>query len=375
MLAKTVLWAFMAGVTSAKVCYNMTLPISVSARNGNFSGLKTPMTNMDATMFSLESTRQGGNGTEKVLTGYNTVSGRYNISGRYCVPNDISDSDPTLQILTHGIGFDKTYWDISFKGFNYSYVDYALSRGYHTFAYDRLGIGKSSHGDPKNEIQTALEVESLAQITRMIRNGSVPGLRKKPSKIVHVGHSFGSVQSYALTEKYPDISDGIILTGFSLNSTFMPQFLAGSTFQQTKSVQPDQNYTAGYLSPATLANVEYAFFYPGHFDPRILAFAFQSRQPVTVGELLTIGSTPMQSKFTGPVMIISGSNDFPFCGGDCLATGGGEDSIPAAAKMAFPSAKAFSAVVQPNTGHGLNFHYNATGGYKQIADFLGQQGL
>ncbi|CAG7998322.1 unnamed protein product [Penicillium salamii] len=65
------------------------------------------------------------------------------------------------------------------------------------FCVDRLGIGKSSHGDPKNEIQTALEVESLAQIPQMIRNGNVPGLRKKPSKILHVGHSFGSVQSYA----------------------------------------------------------------------------------------------------------------------------------------------------------------------------------
>lgn len=92
-----------------------------------------------------------------------------------------------------------SYWDISFKGFNYSYVDYALSRSYHTFAYDRLGIGKSSHGDPNIEIQTALEVESLAQITRMIRNGSVPGLRK----IVHVGHSFGSVQSYVLILMVP----------------------------------------------------------------------------------------------------------------------------------------------------------------------------
>lgn len=148
-----------------------------------------------------------------------------------------------------------------------------------------------------------------------------------------------------VTEKHPDISDGIILTGFSLNSTFMPQFLAGSIFQQTKSVRSGQNYTAGYLSPATVANVEYAFFYPGHFDPRILAFAFQTKQPVTVAELLTIGSVPMQSKFTGPVMITSGSNDVPFCGGDCLATGDGEDSIPAAAKMAFPSAKALSAVV------------------------------
>lgn len=263
-----------------------------------------------------------------------------------------------------------SYWNLPFNNYNYSYVDYALSRGYRTFAYDRLGIGKSSHGDPKNEIQTALEVESLAQITRLIRNGTVPEIHAKPSKIIHVGHSFGSVQTYVLTDKYPDLSDGIILTGYSTNSTFMPYFLAGSTFQQTKPSPNRQNYTAGYLSAATIANTEYAFFYPGNFDPRILAFGDKIKQPVTVGELLTIGGIPKQSRFTGPALIITGSNDLPFCGGDCLATGGTEISIPAAAKVAFPSVKAFSAVLQPNTGHGLNLHYNATGGYKQIADFL-----
>jgi len=35
----------------------------------------------------------------------------------------------------------------------------------------------------------------------------------------------------------------------------------------------------------------------------------------------------------------------------------------------------FEAYVQPNTGHGINAHYNATGAYAVITDFLSRQGL
>lgn len=275
-----------------------------------------------------------------------------------------------------------SYWDLPFNNFNYSYVDYALSRGFHTLSYDRLGLGNSSHGEPKNEIQSFLEVEALAQITKKIRAGSIPGIRQKPSKVVHVGHSFGSAQTYALTAKYPDLSDAIVLTGFSLNTSYNSLFLAGAGLQQANlnraiANRPGagSNYSAGYLTSGNAGNTEFLFLYPENFDPKILAFAEQTKQPVTIGELLTVGSVPTSSNFTGPVFVIDGSNDVPFCGGDCTATGGTAASIPAITRVVFPLVKKFSAYIQPNTGHGLNFHYNATAGYKQIADFLQQQGL
>ena len=45
--------------------------------------------------------------------------------------------------------------------------------------------------------------------------------------------------------------------------------------------------------------------------------------------------------------------------------------------MNFPSVadSNFSAVIQPNTGHGLNLYYNATGGYDVINTFLNSKGL
>ena len=45
-------------------------------------------------------------------------------------------------------------------------------------------------------------------------------------------------------------------------------------------------------------------------------------------------------------------------------------SIPAGVAKAFPAAKAFEAYIQPNTGHAINLHYNSTGAYKVMQEFL-----
>lgn len=97
-----------AGVASAKTCYNATVQIDVSARNGVFGKAPVPQTNDEATAFALSATRQGGNGTAAALTGYATVAGRYNISTQYCKPDNTDSKGQVLQILTHGVGFDKT---------------------------------------------------------------------------------------------------------------------------------------------------------------------------------------------------------------------------------------------------------------------------
>ena len=52
-------------------------------------------------------------------------------------------------------------------------------------------------------------------------------------------------------------------------------------------------------------------------------------------------------------------------------------SIPAQVAKNFPSVAIgnFSAVVVPNTGHGINFHYSATAVYRDINDFLNSKNL
>lgn len=87
----------------------------------------------------------------------------------------------------------RRYWDLSYDNFNYSYVDVATDKHkYSTLSYDRLGIGKSSHGDPLNEIQAPLEVAALAELTTQLRRGTFPGVKTAFKKVVHIG--FVSIQ-------------------------------------------------------------------------------------------------------------------------------------------------------------------------------------
>jgi len=85
------------------------VPVDISARTAVFGNLAVPVGPLDSTAFILNVTRQGGNFTAKALTGYNTTSGSYNISAQYCVPEGANATWPhTIQVLTHGIGFDKS---------------------------------------------------------------------------------------------------------------------------------------------------------------------------------------------------------------------------------------------------------------------------
>ena len=100
---------------------------------------------------------------------YATVSQHFSIAATYCEP----DSGPSsaLQILTHGIGFDRSYWDLPFHHYNYSYVNVAVDDyGFSTFTYDRPGIGESlPHPNPLTVEQALLEVDALYQLTLLLQ--------------------------------------------------------------------------------------------------------------------------------------------------------------------------------------------------------------
>ncbi|KAK4550470.1 hypothetical protein LTR36_000049 [Oleoguttula mirabilis] len=366
--------AALAAVASARQCQNITVPVQVSARNGKFNQT-TPVTDIDVEDFILNLTQQGTNYTASVLEGYQTVSGNYSIAATYCTP----DSGPAkvVQVLTHGIGFDRSYWDLSFNNYNYSYVKEAVEEyGYSTFSYDRLGIGMSSHGEAVNEIQALLEVDALRALTEDLRNGIIPGVSEKYGKVVHVGHSFGSQHSYALTAMYPNISDGIVLTGFSQNGSFGAFFELGSNFIQANTVAALSAYPNGYLASGNPTGVQNDFFSPGMFDPAILTLAYNTGKPVTVGELLTFGGeTGSINHFCGPTLIITGARDIPYCGGNCLAAPTGYTSIPETSKNYLPNAKNFEVIIVPEAGHGLNLQYSHPFTYSSINNYLVANGL
>lgn len=58
----------------------------------------------------------------------------------------------------------------------------------------------------------------------------------KPDKVVHVGHSFGSIVTNALVASHPTLSDGIVLTGFSQNFEWVGQWLVSTVFRLAEDV-------------------------------------------------------------------------------------------------------------------------------------------
>jgi len=379
--------ALHAATVAAKCCTNLTIPVTVSARNAKFN-LAPPANNIDVADFALKLARRGANYTQEVFEEFYTVSGTYNIAATYCSPSVATHHEPgdsVLQILTHGIGFDKSYWDFPYANYNYSYVNQALAMGYSTFSYDRFGIGGSFPGnetvDPINEVQSSLEIAILEQLTIMLRGesgggGSYASLPiPKFAKTVHVGHSYGSIQTYALGAMRPDLSDGLILTGFTQVADYTAYFLLGANFVNVDTVPSlASKYMGegvrGYIAPQNLTGVQQNFFSPGMFSPKVLEVAGQTGQPVTYGELLTLGAPAgVMSEFAGPVLIITGDYDIPFCGGNC--TTGNSSFLDVSASL-LKKASPFETFVVPKAGHGLNLEYSWPTTYGKILDFLGK---
>ena len=95
------------GGALAKQCVNITVPVQISARNGVFN-IPTLQSNLDATTFSQNFTNIRANFSQASLLDYATVTGSYSISAKFCKPDNDKSTNPTVQVLTHGIGFDKT---------------------------------------------------------------------------------------------------------------------------------------------------------------------------------------------------------------------------------------------------------------------------
>ena len=90
---------------ASRQCTNMTIPVTLAARNGFFN-VTTLADNLDATSFIMNLTSIRGNFTEQSLVNYTDETGTYNITAQYCA--SYLSNTSTLLFLTHGIGFDKS---------------------------------------------------------------------------------------------------------------------------------------------------------------------------------------------------------------------------------------------------------------------------
>jgi pimeloyl-ACP methyl ester carboxylesterase len=195
------------------------------------------------------------------------VSGTWSIASRLCYPasDTAAAKVTTVQLLTHGATLDSTYWDFA-NG--YSYIDAATAAGYATFSYDRLGVGQSAHPDPIQVVQAALQVEILHQLVVLLR--ASPGLGGKLfKKVVGVGHSAGSTFTQAVSAKYPDDFDAVVLTGITTSMASVSAAQAANCLAIANQ-QGDRfaGLANGYLTVGSgILGLQSSFFRYPYFDP------------------------------------------------------------------------------------------------------------
>ncbi|KZP10712.1 alpha beta-hydrolase [Athelia psychrophila] len=310
-----------------------------------------------------------GGGKEK-----SRVANTYAISGTLCTPKGGATNKDSVQYLIHGVGFDSSYWDFSVSE-EYSYVRASAAAGISTFRYDRLGTGLSEKpADSYNVVQSPTDLAIAQKLLTMLRNGDIGG--QKFSKVVGVGHSYGSIQVQALSATLPSALDGIILQGFSVNSTALPVFSAGGVYSIATEVFPDRfsksELTNGYLVSLAPQTNQFNFYYFPAYTQAAFEYARAREQPVSQAVLITLNDIIQPAtSFKGPVHVVTGAKDFVFCLGNCYAVpaGSGKESLLDYVQSLYPVTSKFSTYIPADTGHAANQHISAPETYKEMLAF------
>ena len=239
-----------------------------------------------------------------------------------------------------------------------------------------MGTGASEKpSDGYNVVQGPTEVGILESVANAVKNTNQVGGRKW-SKTVLVGHSYGSVQSNALSAARPDLVDGLILTGFSAYTMGLPFYLVSTVYTMAKSVFPKRlgSLPPSYLVTGTLYSGQQNVAYPYYVTPAANKLQRETEQAVTQGGLFTIANLASAApSFKGPVLVVLPDKDFIFS----LSAGyqNGQNLAEQAVKSLYPASSNGTGIVIPNAGHGLNFHVTALGAYKQQIEFLEKNNL
>ncbi len=269
-----------------------------------------------------------------------------NIVGDLCDQRATQYFGDNLVIFVHGATANRNYWDLPYNNSQYSVVRQALNWGFSVYNMDSIGSGHSSKPDG-----TLVTVDAAAYTLKQVTDN----FRDDYDKIVVVGHSFGSLYVAAAASTYPDLADGIALTGYAHD--FTPEAAASNSFWPAVADPAFQGQTLpNYLTtiPGTRAA---SSFYSPLIDPGLVAYDEQTKDVVPVGllEVPRLFSNET-TNITADVLVLNGAEDFIFCGNsiDCSD----EDNLQAYESQFFTNAASFDARTLNVAGHALNLHYH-----------------
>lgn len=239
------------------LCYNTTLPLTVTARYANVSR-PLPKNQLELTDdIVVMTTSPASLGT--YIAGLETRTATHSIFSKLCVPMTQKEPLRTVQFLTHGATLDHNYWD-TMPGF--SYVDAAATAGYATFSYDRLGGGHSDH-PAAWDVQGPVQIELAHALIQRLRNASFAGYTFE--HVIGVGHSLGSGIISAIAFNHNSDFDAIILTGFAAVSEKSQSAIASwdPVMANQDASGRFKDLDNGYFTQGSKQALQYAFYkYP-----------------------------------------------------------------------------------------------------------------
>lgn len=242
-------------------CFEGSIPVFVNTTNTHLLLDPSP-SQPDVTEIFQELFQVNSDIVVRNSAGAYIVTGNFNIATTLCYPesSNSTTSPATVQVLGHGVGLDRSYWDISPSN---SYVEAAAEAGYATLAFDRLGVGDSDKPDPINVVQANVHVEVLFNLAKGLRNGQI-GL--KPFKnVVGVGSSFGGIVQIGANAKYPTAFDAVVISSVSDTLQYLPYTIYSNTPARARD-EPSGRFSklpGAYLVDPTEISFQQPFFrYP-----------------------------------------------------------------------------------------------------------------
>ncbi|KAK3074712.1 hypothetical protein LTR53_002655 [Teratosphaeriaceae sp. CCFEE 6253] len=371
-------------------CIEYTVPITIAYDQVTFNFTQWE-DDYQLEQFLADATTRAGADFPTIVSGTTPASGSYEIAASFCTPKKPNGKEKTVVLATHGIGPGREHWNSAYKPEEYSFVQWAIAQGYSVFLYDRLGCGLSSKLVPISpdtscsilmfdlsisgyQAQLNTHVAVLQQLATIIKGGEYTGDIGKPSKLALMGFSFGSYITHNTIATYPELADAVILTAIGLNLTvgvngngllrsFVPRI--ASLQDATRFGELDTGYITWVDKFAQLENY---FHYP-YYETGTIDYVEDVKQAFSIGEFLTFPTVISAANFTGAALAITAETDYIVCDGWCPGI------YDEPAETLYSNAKSFERVLHPNASHSINFHFNATGAYKVITDFLGSNGL
>jgi pimeloyl-ACP methyl ester carboxylesterase len=281
----------------------------------------------------------------------------YHVAGQLCGNGRLTGK--TVQLLVHGFTYDHRYWDWPDAPQN-SYVRSAARAGYTTLAIDRIGDGASSRPADGSQVTTEASAYVVHQLVQKLHAGSIEHARF--SKVVTVGHSFGSASVAYEAATYHDV-DGVVLSGYMHD--IAPSALGSFTSGIYPASQDPAFANAGlndtYLTTKPGVRAQF-FFNTADADPAVIAKDEQIKQTGTTGELdldTFAAANTLTPDINVPVFIAVGQDDILFCDESANLSCADSSAVLAREQPHFSAQARLQTYVLPASGHDMNLHRNA----------------